>query len=85
MDEVDKRQSIQERLLDQSMEVEEAEAAFGLIFEVSQKQVINHRHPNLRHDRVFRRSQESLDLQVLLEPLEERLNLPAGFIDGGDG
>ncbi len=44
-----------------------------------------HRDPDLRLDRVGRRAVESLDPQVLLDPLEEQLHLPAAFVELRDG
>ena len=42
-----------------------------------QLQVVTDSNPYLCKDRILRRSEERLDMQVLLNPLEERLNLPA--------
>jgi hypothetical protein len=39
---------------------------------------------NLYSDGIFRFSPESLDSEMLLDPLEEKLNLPSVFIQQGD-
>lgn len=52
---------------------------------------ITHEHhrdqccPNLSLDRIRRRADNGLDLQVLLERRKEQLDLPAILLDGGDG
>ena len=53
----------------------------GLEFDVSEQQEITHGDPNLGHNRVFGGSQEGFDLKMLLDPLKEEFNLPAGFVD----
>ena len=67
------------------MEIEQREAALGLELDVSEEQVVAHRHPDLGKDGVLRGAQEGLDLEVALDPLEENLDLPAGLVDGRDG
>ena len=57
----------------------------GLKLDVGQQQEIAHGHPDLRQDSVFGGSQKRLDLQVLLDPLEEKLHLPARLVNGSDG
>lgn len=42
-----------------------------------QQQIVTDSNPYLCKDRILRRSKERLDMQVLLDPLEEQLNLPA--------
>ncbi|MDY6839798.1 MAG: hypothetical protein SWH78_17710 [Thermodesulfobacteriota bacterium] len=39
------------------------------------------RHIYLAHDRVFGVAYEGFDLEVLLNPLQEQLNLPTLFVD----
>ena len=41
------------------------------------QQVVANGNPYLCKDCILRRSEERLDVQVLLDPLEEQLNLPA--------
>ena len=45
------------------------------------KNINRNSDPNLRNDGVFGDSEESLDSQVLFEPAEEELDLPAGLIE----
>jgi len=40
--------------------------------------------PDLRSDGVFAGSEEALDLEILFDPVEEQLDLPAAPADGGD-
>ena len=49
------------------------------------QQVSGHRDPHLGLHRVFGGAVERLDAQVLLDPLEEQLDLPAASIKIGDG
>ncbi len=53
--------------------------------EVGQQQVDTDGDPDLGHDGIAGSAQEALDLQILLDPLEEQLDLPARFVDLGDG
>ena len=53
--------------------------------DVGQQQEVDHRGPNLGEHGVLGGPQEGLDLQMLLDPLEEKLHLPASFIKLGDG
>ena len=46
-----------------------------------EQQEVDHRHPDLCHHGVFRRAEERLDLQVLLDPPEEGLDVPSAFVD----
>ena len=51
-------------------------------FDVSQQQVKTNGDPNLRHYRILGGADETFNLQVLLDPLEEEFDLPAGFVYG---
>jgi hypothetical protein len=42
-------------------------------------------NPDLRHDRITAGTKKGFDLQVLLEPFEKELHLPAAFINISDG
>jgi hypothetical protein len=44
----------------------------------------NERNPDLSKDGVSTRSEEGFDLQVLLDPFEEKFDLPAVMIDIAD-
>lgn len=44
-----------------------------------------HGAPDLRLDRVLAVAQKLLDTQVLLDPFEEQLDLPAAFVQSGNG
>ena len=44
-----------------------------------------HGAPDLRLDRVLAVAQKLLDAQVLLDPFEEQLDLPAAFVQSGNG
>ena len=44
-----------------------------------------HDPPDLRLHRVFARTQKSYEAQVLFDPFEEQLRLPAAFVQGGNG
>ena len=41
--------------------------------------------PDLRLDGVLAGAQKALDAQVLLDPFEEEFDLPAAFVECGDG
>lgn len=48
------------------------------------QQVVANGNPYLCKDCILRRSEERLDVQVLLDPLEEQLNLSPVFLEQGD-
>ena len=54
-------------------------------FETGHEQVNADRDPDLRFDGVFGGAEERLDTQVLLDPLEEQFDVPAAFVERGDG
>lgn len=54
-------------------------------FLVREEQVNRQGRVNLDQDRVFRVADEGLYAQILFDFLEEELDLPAVFIDVGDG
>lgn len=47
------------------------------------KQVMNQRDPNLRHQRIFTCSEEAFDLEILFDPLEKEFNLLPLLINSG--
>src|SRR5258708_13258571 len=53
--------------------------------QISEEQADAERRPDLGEDGVFRGAEEALELEVLLEPLEEQLDLPARLVEVGDG
>ena len=61
----------------------DAEAAEEFL--VGKQQVDCEGRKNLDHDRVFREADKAPDTQILLDILEEQLDLPADFVDVGDG
>ena len=54
-------------------------------FLVCEKQVNRQDRVNLDQDRIFRVAHEGLYAQILFDFLEKQLDLPAVFIDIGDG
>jgi hypothetical protein len=50
----------------------------------SQKKIVDHRDPYLCHHGILCGAEESFDLQVLLDPLEEDLYLPTSLVNIGD-
>ena len=52
---------------------------------VSKQQIHAERNIDLGEHGVFAVTKEALDLEVVLNPFEEKLDLPAFFIDLGDG
>ena len=54
-------------------------------FHVRKNQHGDEGNPYLCHDCVATGTEKSLDLQVLFEPLEKKLNLPPALIDIGNG
>ncbi len=63
----------------------EAGVEIEAFFEDGHKQVDRHGDPDLSFDGVLGSAIEALDAQVLLDPLEEQLDLPAAFVEPGDG
>ena len=54
-------------------------------FYVRHQQIVDQRDPNLRSDGVFAGPEETLDLEILRDPLEEQLDLPAALVNRGNG
>ena len=63
----------------------EAGVEIEALFEDGDKQVDRHGDPDLSFDGVLGGAIEALDAQVLLDPLEEQLDLPAALVQLGDG
>ena len=55
-----------------------------LLFDDGDQHVGGHGAPDLRLYRVLAGAQESLDAQVLLDPFEEQLDLPAALVERSD-
>lgn len=55
-----------------------------LLLDDGDEHVGGHGAPDLRLHRVLAGAQEALDAQVLLDPLEEQLDLPAALVERGD-
>ena len=53
--------------------------------DIGQQKIHAHRDPDLRHHRIARGAQKGFDLQVLLDPFEEQLDLPAFLVDCRNG
>ena len=56
-----------------------------LLFDDGNEHVSGLGVPDLRLYRVLARAQKSFDAQVLLDPLEEQLDLPAILVQSGNG
>ena len=56
-----------------------------LLFDDSDQNISGNRAPDLGFDRIFALPDESFNAQVLLDPLEEQLHLPATFVQCRDG
>ena len=54
-------------------------------FHISEYQHRDQGNPYLRHDCIAAGSEKSFNLQVLLDPLEKQLDLPASLVDIGNG
>lgn len=55
------------------------------LLETGHQEVNADRDPDLGFDRVLGRAEERLDAQVLFDPFEEQLNVPAALVECGDG
>jgi hypothetical protein len=59
-------------------------AKFCLKFDVGEQEIVDQRDPHLRQYRVVRSTHERFDLEMLLDPFEKDLDLPAFFVDECD-
>ena len=55
-----------------------------LLFDDGDQHVSGNVAPDLRFDRILAVADETFDTQMLLDPLEEQLDLPAAFVQCGD-
>ena len=55
-----------------------------LLFDNGDQHISGDGTPDLRFDRVLAVTDEAFDTQMLLDPLEEQLDLPAAFVRCGD-
>jgi len=56
-----------------------------LLFDDSDQHVGGNGAPDLRLHRVLARAQKTLDAQVLFDPFEKQLHLPAALVQRGNG
>ncbi len=54
-------------------------------FQVSQEEIDADGDPDLCHHGIAGGTHEAFDLQILLDPFEKQLDLPAGLVDVGNG
>jgi len=50
-------------------------------FKISNKQIMDHRHPDLRHHSVFTCAGKTFDFQILPDPFEKEFDLPSLFVN----
>jgi len=62
-----------------------AQIGFRLLFGDGHQDVDAHCNPNLGFDGVDRVAQKASQVKVALDPFEEEFDLPAAFIEIGDG
>ena len=56
----------------------------SFVFQIRQHEIDTEGDPNLGQHRVACSTEEGLDLQVLLDPLEQQLDLPTFFVNLGN-
>jgi hypothetical protein len=78
-------QALQEHSLRQAGEFQKSPAHLALELEPDQEQVSAHGGPDLDEHSILGSAVKGLDLQVLLDEAEKDLDLPAFFVDVGDG
>ena len=81
---IDEAEAIEERILDEPVQMEQGIFETSLELDVGEQQEIGHGDPDLGEDGVFRGSEERFDFEMLFDPFEEEFHLPAGFIDLSD-
>lgn len=69
----------------QPQDLLEASADLADELEIGEQQMDADSDPDLGHDGIFGCPEKALDLQVLLDPFEKQLDLPAGLVDLCDG
>ena len=83
-EEVDERAALEGRLGDEAGDGLEAEPGSGPDLREPQQQVGDQRGDDLDAHRILAGAEEVPDLQVLLDPLEEQLDLPAPLVERRD-
>jgi hypothetical protein len=61
-----------------------AQGRFTQELDLGQQQVDAHGNPDLGHHSILAGTEKSLSSEVLLNPLEEQLHLPAGLVNRSD-
>lgn len=74
-----------EGVLNAASEFSDGEGDTAEELDVGQQQIIDHGDPDLSHDGISGSAEKGFDLQVLLDPFEEDLDLPTLAIDFGNG
>ena len=77
--------SLEEDLSDRIRDKMKTRIQFVLLLGHDKQKVDTDGYSYLRKDRIHSRSVEEFDVQMLLDPLEDNLNLPSFTIDFGDG
>ena len=67
--------------MQQAQDLLHSESELAQELEVGDQQIHAHSHPDLGQYGIARSPEEDFDFQVLLDPLEEQLDLPALFVD----
>ena len=86
----DSSEEFQEVIFDQhgtskdTQDLDDRSSDLEIVLDDSHKAVSDDSHMNLNSDCVFRLTPEFLDLQILLNPLEEKLHLPAIAVEQRD-
>ena len=76
---------MQEGVVNAASEFGDGEGDPAEELDVGQEQVVEHGDPDLGHDSIAGSAEKGFDLEVLLDPFEEDLNLPTLAIDFSDG
>ena len=82
---LNKRHSFEYRHTEDLQNCVETERQLELLFQDSNKDVYGDGDPDLRFYGILRRAIEAFDSQILLDPFEEKLHVPAAAIQLGDG
>lgn len=78
-------EAMEKGAFDFPLDLEHGQRASRSVFDEGDKNKQDHGDADLSHDRIHGGTEKRFDLQVLFDPFEEQLHLPATLVQASDG